>query len=106
MQQGLARIRSTVSLTTEDSDGSSLSAPSSGGAISPPADFFDKTFRKGSIVRCTAVVMIAINYLLFIIGFVTAVYGLRVGSQEVAQMEFLQVRLFSPSSATTCTSAC
>ena len=50
--------------------------------------------------------MIAINYLLFIIGFVTAVYGLRVGSQEVAQMEFLQVRLFSPSSATTCTSAC
>jgi len=36
--------------------------------------------------------MIAINYVLFVIGFLTAVYGLRLGSQEIAQMEFLQVR--------------
>jgi len=66
--------------------------------VPPPAvepklpGFFDLTFRKGPLVRCTAVIMIAINYVLFVIGFLTAVYGLRLGSQEIAQMEFLQVR--------------
>ena len=53
--------------------------------------FFDKTFRQGLMVRCTIVVMISINWLLFVIGFATAVYGLRLGSQELAQMEFLKV---------------
>ena len=53
--------------------------------------FCDKTFRKGLMVRCTIAVMICINWLLFVIGFATAVYGLRLGSQEFAQMEFLKV---------------
>ena len=48
---------------------------------------------QGPFVHCTAVVMIGINYLLFIIGFVTAVFGLRLGSQEYAQMEFLRGEL-------------
>ena len=55
------------------------------------AGFFDKTFREGKIVRCTAIVMIAINWLLFVIGFSTVVYGLRLGAQEYAQFEFLKV---------------
>lgn len=63
------------------------------GGVAPPAGFFDRTFRKGKLVRCSAVLMIAINYALFIIGFMTAVYGLRLGSQEFQQMEFLRGEL-------------
>ena len=55
--------------------------------------FFDRTMRKGRLVRCTACVMIAISWLIFVIGFVTAVYGLRLGSQEYAQMQFLRGEL-------------
>jgi hypothetical protein len=40
--------------------------------------------------------MIANSWVLFVIGFVIAVYGLRLGSQEFAQMEFLRVRLRAP----------
>lgn len=71
---------------------SSRSLEGSVGGVAPPAGFFDRTFRKGRLVRCSAVLMIAINYALFIIGFMTAVYGLRLGSQEFQQMEFLRVR--------------
>lgn len=56
----------------------------------------DRTFgpdNRAPFVRCTAVVLIGINYLLFVIGFVASVYGVRLGSQEYAQMEFLRGEL-------------
>ena len=56
----------------------------------------DRTFgadSRGTFVRCTAVVMIGINYILLVIGFVASVYGVRLGSQEYAQMEFLRGEL-------------
>jgi hypothetical protein len=75
------------------------STASSGGLAPPPRPpspgLLDRTFGpdKGPFVRFTALVMIGINYLLLIIGFVAAVYGLRLGSQEYAQMEFLRGEL-------------
>ncbi len=46
----------------------------------------DKTFPKGFVFRCTAIFGIAINIVLFIIGFVITAYGARLAVQERKQV--------------------
>eukprot|EP00287_Rhodomonas_sp_CCMP768_P015683 CAMPEP_0196757950 /NCGR_PEP_ID=MMETSP1091-20130531/103931_1 /TAXON_ID=302021 /ORGANISM="Rhodomonas sp., Strain CCMP768" /LENGTH=242 /DNA_ID=CAMNT_0042106745 /DNA_START=33 /DNA_END=761 /DNA_ORIENTATION=- len=49
----------------------------------------DRTFPKGIPIRCTALVGIVINFILFTIGFIITAYGARLAIHERRQIDFL-----------------